>query len=202
MDTERNAEFLEEIKKHLNPDRLYHSLNVADEAKKLARKYGADEKKAFTAGLLHDIMKNKSQTDLLSFFSENHISQSDTERVSPKTWHAVAGAVYCERVLGVTDKEILSAIRWHTTGRAGMTLLDKVIFIADFISADRTYDGVERMREKAYVSLECAMEEGLQFTIEELAHNGWAIHEDSVAAYNELIINRKEEPNDTERTAR
>lgn len=191
MDTERNAEFLEEIKKHLNPDRLYHSLNVADEAKKLAKKYGADEKKAFTAGLLHDIMKNKSQTELLSFFAENRISLTDTERVSPKTWHAVAGAVYCERVLGVTDKEILSAIRWHTTARAGMTLLDKVIFIADFISADRTYDGVERMREKAYISLEYAMEEGLQFTIEELAHNGWAIHEDSVAAYNELIINRK-----------
>lgn len=202
MDTERNAEFLEEIKKHLNPDRLYHSLNVADEAKKLAARYGADEKKAFTAGLLHDIMKNKSQTELLSFFAENRISQSDTERVSPKTWHAVAGAVYCERVLGVTDKEILSAIRWHTTARAGMTLLDKVIFIADFISADRTYDGVERMREKAYISLEYAMEEGLQFTIEELAHQGFAIHEDSVAAYNELIINRKGDSNDTERTAR
>lgn len=202
MDTERNAEFLEEIKKHLNPDRLYHSLNVADEAKKLAERYGADEKKAFTAGLLHDIMKNKSQTELLSFFAENRISQSDTERVSPKTWHAVAGAVYCERVLGVTDKEILSAIRWHTTARAGMTLLDKVIFIADFISADRTYDGVERMREKAYISLEYAMEEGLQFTIEELAHQGFAIHEDSVAAYNELIINRKGDSNDTERTAR
>lgn len=202
MDTERNAEFLEEIKKHLNPDRLYHSLNVADEAKKLAERYGADEKKAFTAGLLHDIMKNKSQTELLSFFAENRISQSDTERVSPKTWHAVAGAVYCERVLGVTDKEILSAIRWHTTAHAGMTLLDKVIFIADFISADRTYDGVERMREKAYISLEYAMEEGLQFTIEELAHQGFAIHEDSVAAYNELIINRKGDSNDTERTAR
>lgn len=193
MDTERNAEFLEEIKKHLNPDRLYHSLNVADEAKKLALHYGADEKKAFTAGLLHDIMKNTASADLLKFFEDNGIMLTKTEQISPKTWHAIAGAVYCERVLGVTDTEILSAIRYHTTGRAGMTLLDKVIFIADFISADRAYDGVERMREKAYITLESAMEEGLQFTLEELAHNGWAIHEDSVAAYNEILYQRKDE---------
>ncbi len=193
MDTERNAEFLEEIKKHLNPDRLYHSLNVADEAKKLALHYGADEKKAFTAGLLHDIMKNTAPADLLNFFEDNGIMLTKTEQISPKTWHAIAGAVYCERVLGVTDTEILSAIRYHTTGRAGMTLLEKVLFIADFISADRDYDGVDRMREKAYVSLECAMEEGLQFTLEELAHNGWAIHEDSVDAYNEILYQRKDE---------
>ena len=193
MDTERNAEFLEEIKKHLNPDRLYHSLNVADEAKKLALHYGADEKKAFTAGLLHDIMKNTAPADLLKFFEDNGIMLTKTEQISPKTWHAIAGAVYCERVLGVTDTEILSAIRYHTTGRAGMTLLDKVIFIADFISADRAYDGVERMREKAYITLESAMEEGSQFTLEELAHNGWAIHEDSVAAYNEILYQRKDE---------
>ena len=193
MDTERNAEFLEEIKKHLNPDRLYHSLNVADEAKKLALHYGADEKKAFTAGLLHDIMKNTAPADLLKFFEDNGIMLTKTEQISPKTWHAIAGAVYCERVLGVTDTEILAAIRYHTTGRAGMTLLDKVIFIADFISADRAYDGVERMREKAYITRESAMKEGLQFTLEELAHNGWAIHEDSVAAYNEILYQRKDE---------
>ena len=193
MDTERNAEFLEEIKKHLNPDRLYHSLNVADEAKKLALHYGADEKKAFTAGLLHDILKNTPPADLLKFFADNGIMLTKTEQISPKTWHAIAGEVYCERVLGVRDREILSAIRYHTTARAGMTLLEKVIFIADFISADRDYDGVDRMREKAYVSLECAMEEGLQFTLEELAHNGWAMHEDSVDAYNEILYQRKDE---------
>ncbi|MGN0571076.1 MAG: bis(5'-nucleosyl)-tetraphosphatase (symmetrical) YqeK [Candidatus Fimenecus sp.] len=192
MDTERNAEFLEEIKKHLNPDRLYHSLNVADEAKKLALHYGADVEKAFTAGLLHDIMKNTPQVDLLKFFADNGIMLTKTEQISPKTWHAIAGTAYCECVLGVTDKDILSAIRYHTTGRAGMTLLEKVLFIADFISADRDYDGVERMREKAYISLESAMEEGLQFTLEELAHNGWAIHEDSVDAYNEILYQRKD----------
>ncbi len=188
MDTERNAEFLEEIKKHLQPERLYHSINVAEEAKKLALHYGADPEKAYTAGLLHDILKNTPDSELLNFFRENGIILTRTEQVSRKTWHAIAGEAYCRLKLSVTDSEILSAIRWHTTARAGMTLLDKVIFIADFISADRDYDGVERMREKAYISLESAMLEGLQFTLAELIENGWAVHEDSLAAYNELAV--------------
>ena len=179
MDTQRNAEFLEEIKKRLNPDRLYHSLNVAD------------EQKAFTAGLLHDILKNTPDSELLQYFERNGIMLTETERASRKTWHAMAGADFLRRELHVTDEDILSAVRWHTTGRAGMTLLDKVLFIADFISADRDYPGVERMREKAYVSLEDAMLEGLQFTINELVENAWPVHEDSIRAYNELVINRK-----------
>ena len=191
MDTQRNAEFLEEIKKRLNPDRLYHSLNVADEAKKLAKHYGADEQKAFTAGLLHDILKNTPDSELLQYFERNGIMLTETERASRKTWHAMAGAGFLRRELHVTDADILSAVRWHTTGRAGMTLLDKVLFVADFISADRDYPGVERMREKAYVSLEDAMLEGLQFTINELVENAWPVHEDSIRAYNELVINRK-----------
>lgn len=191
MDTQRNAEFLEEIKKRLNPDRLYHSLNVADEAKKLAKHYGADEQKAFTTGLLHDILKNTPDSELLQYFERNGIMLTETERASRKTWHAMAGADFLRRELHVTDEDILSAVRWHTTGRAGMTLLDKVLFVADFISADRDYPGVERMREKAYVSLEDAMLEGLQFTINELVENAWPVHEDSIRAYNELVINRK-----------
>ena len=191
MDTQRNAEFLEEIKNRLTPDRLYHALNVADEAKKLAKHYGADEQKAFTAGLLHDILKNTPDSELLQYFERNGIMLTETERARRKTRHAMAGADFLRRELHVTDEDILSAVRWHTTGRAGMTLLDKVLFVADFISADRDYPGVERMREKAYVSLEDAMLEGLQFTINELVENAWPVHEDSIRAYNELVINRK-----------
>lgn len=191
MDTERNDEFLEELKKHLYPDRLHHSLCVAESARELAMRYGADAQKAYTAGLLHDIMKNESDEALLHFFRENGIILTTTERHSRKTWHAMAGALYCERELHVRDAEILSAIRWHTTGRAGMTLLDKVVFLADFISADRDYPGVERMREKAEVSMEAALFEGLQFTIQELVSEGRPVHEDSVRAYNELVCNRK-----------
>ncbi len=100
----------------------------------------------------------------------------------------MAGAVYVKNELGINDEEIINAIRYHTTGRKNMSLLEKVIYIADFISDDRNYNGVERMREKAAVSLESAMEEGLQFSIAELTEKLLPIHPDSIDAYNEIVM--------------
>ena len=88
--------------------------------------------------------------------------------------------------LGIDDQEIIDAIRYHTTGRANMTLLDKVIFIADFISADRDYDGVDKMRKLADKNLEEACLEGMAFTISDLAQRKITIAPDTFAGYNEL----------------
>lgn len=193
MDTERNAEFLEEIKKKLNPDRLYHSLNVADEAKKLAKVYGADEKKAFTAGLVHDIMKNVPKDEMLAFMLSHGIKLTDVEKANDKIWHAMAGEAYLRDEMHVTDEEILSAVRWHTTGKRHMSLLEKIVFTADFISADRSYPGVEDMRKKAYVSLEEAMITGLEFTLCQRIQQGLPVSEESLFAYNTLVMERKED---------
>lgn len=192
MDTQRNEEFLEEIKRRLSKERFYHSLNVADEAKKLAVHYGADSEKAFTAGLLHDIIKDTGKYEQLKILEQNGIILTDTEKSSAKTWHAMAGAIFIEKNLNVQDKEIISAVRFHTTGKEKMTLLEKVIYIADFISADRSYPGVEIMREKAYRSLNEAMLEGLQFTIIENVRNAYPIHEDSIKCYNDTVISNNE----------
>ncbi len=188
MDTERNAEFLEAIKAKLNPQRLHHSLCVAESARELATQYGADVEKAYTAGLVHDIMKNTPPDDMLKFFRDNGIMLTKTQRKSPKTWHAVAGEAYLRNVLHVTDEEILTAVRYHTTGREGMTKLEKVVFIADFISADRDYPGVEHMRETAKRSLEEAIVEGLQFTIAELVEAAAPVDRDSIDAYNDAVL--------------
>ena len=187
-DTDRNEEFINEIRKQLGDYRFIHSLNVAKSAVELAERFGADEKKAYTAGLLHDVLKDKSPEELLEFLDENGVALTDVERSNHKLYHAIAGAVYVEKVLGVTDKDIINAIRYHTTGRKSMSLLEKVIYIADFISDDRNYDGVERMREKAKISLEKAMEEGLQFSITELSERLLPIHPDSIDAYNEIVM--------------
>lgn len=165
MDTQRNEEFFYEIKKHLTPSRFYHSLNVAYEAYRLAGIYKADREKAFTAGLLHDIMKDTPKQEQLKIITDDGIILTPTEKSSTKTWHQLSGAVYIKKYLGVKDEDIISAVRYHTTGRENMTLLEKVVYIADYISADRKYPGVERMREKAYRSLDEAMLEGLQFTV-------------------------------------
>lgn len=191
-DTDRNAFFLEEIRKRLSEKRFIHSVNVAEKAEYLAKKYGADEKKAYTAGLLHDIMKDtpkEVQLDML----ENKYGQnlSGVEKANHKLYHAMSGALFIERELNVTDREIIDAVRYHTTARKNMSILEKVLYIADYISDDRDYNGVERMREKAEISLECAMREGLQFSIIELAEKEKAIHPDSLDAYNEIIIGGK-----------
>ena len=112
---------------------------------------------------------------------------SDVEKSAPKLWHAMAGARYLEKEYSFSE-EIITAVRYHTTGRENMGLLEKILFIADFISADRNYNGVEDMRKRAEISLEYAMEEGLRFTIEDLARECRPIHPDTVACYNEIIV--------------
>lgn len=188
LDTQRNGEFIAAIQEKLRPERFTHSLNVAKEAERLAKKYGADPQKAYTAGILHDIMKNSPPEEQLSIMEQAGVTLTADERANPKLWHAMAGEAYARAALHVQDEEILRAIRYHTTARAGMSVLEKVLYIADFISADRDYDGVENMRKAAEMNLESAMLEGMRFCIVDLVQTGQVIHTDSVEAYNEIII--------------
>ncbi len=188
MDTERNDEFLNEIKKRLSRYRFIHSVNVADEAKRLAVKYGADAEKAYTAGLVHDIMKDLPKQEQLEMFRKYSVELSGVELASPKIWHAVCGELFLRNELNVSDEEILSAVRYHTTAKAGMSLLEKVLYVADYTSAERDYPDVDVMREKADRSLEEAMLYGLQFTIDEMVKEGRPVHPDSLDAYNEVAI--------------
>lgn len=187
-DTQRNEEFISAIREKLRPERFAHSLNVAQEAEQLAQKYGADPQKAYTAGILHDIMKNSSAQEQRSVMEQAGVALTAAERANPKLWHAMAGEAYARITLHVRDEEILRAIRYHTTARAGMSVLEKVLYIADFISADRDYNGGEGMRRAAEASLEAAMLEGMRFCIVDLVQSGQVIHTDSVEAYNEIIM--------------
>lgn len=183
----KNEEYIEIIRKRLNPNRFHHSLCVADEAKKLAEKYGCDAEKAYTSGILHDIMKNTPDAEQLEFLASQNVQLTDIEKSNPKLWHAISGAVYIKNILN-EDEKIVNAVRYHTTGKAGMTTLEKVLYIADYISADRTYDGIEEIREAAYRSLEEAMMIGLQFSICEITERKQVVHPDSINTYNELIL--------------
>lgn len=188
LDTQRNEAFIEAVRAKLRPERFTHSLHVAEEARLLAQKYGADPEKAYTAGILHDIMKNSPREEQLAVLEQAGVTLTADERANPKLWHAIAGEAYARTVLQVRDADILQAIRYHTTARAGMSVLEKVLYIADFISADRDYNGVEEMRAAAGVSLEAAMLEGMRFCITDLVQSGQVIHTDSVEAYNEILI--------------
>ena len=183
----KNEALLKDIRERLSDFRYIHSLEVAKSARALAVKYGCDEEAAYTAGLAHDVLKELSREEFLSFFEKAGIELSLVEKSAMKLWHAIAGAEYLKREYGFSD-EIITAVRYHTTGREGMSLLEKILFIADFISADRNYNGVEGMRERAEISLEYAMEEGLRFTVEDLAKECRPIHPDTLSCYNEILL--------------
>lgn len=188
---ERIDEFKAILKERLHEDRYYHSLCVMDEAKRLAEKYGADIEKATVAGLLHDITKNEPDDIHLFIFEKGNIPLDDVSRKSRKLFHAISGAYVIEHDLGITDKEVLNAVRYHTTARENMSLLEKIIYIADFISADRTYDGVDELRKTAYNSLQSAMEFALEFSVNELIEKKALLHIDTVKAWNDCIKERK-----------
>ncbi len=184
----RNEQFIEIIRGRLTPARFRHSLAVAEEAERLAKKYGADPARARTAGILHDILKDAGEDAQLQIFQDFAILLDNVEQQAPKLWHARAGALFIEKVLGVTDPDILAAVRYHTTARAGMSPLEKVLFIADFTSADRDYKDVDVMRRLADEGLSQAMLYALSYTIRDLVKKQAAIHPDTLAAYNEQTI--------------
>ena len=174
------------ISKRMKSARFKHSKNVAKEAVRLAKKYGADVSKAEIAGILHDATKESEAAEQMQLIAQAGIQLSELEKSTPKLWHAISGSSYVQVVLGIDDREIIDAIRYHTTGREGMTLLDKVIFIADFTSADRDYEGVDKMRKVADKDLDEAVLEGMSFTMADLAQRKLTIAPDTFAGYNEM----------------
>lgn len=179
--------YLADLRNRLDDYRFTHSVNVADTCRTLAKMYGEDEEKAYYTGLLHDIFKNETKENTLAFFAEHGVTLTECERNAPKLWHAMAGSVYLQKTYGFDD-EFINAVRYHTTGRANMSLLEKIVFCADFISAERNYPGVDDMRERVKISLEYCMEEGLRFTIDELVNALLPVHPDTIHAFNDICL--------------
>ena len=186
--SEKYLEYKEILQKRLTPKRYNHSLCVADEAVRLAKKYGGDCDKAYLAGLLHDVTKNATEEEHLHIFSQFGIMLNDVEKNAEKLWHAISGAAYAQYVLGVDDSEIITAIRYHTTAREDMTQLEKLLYLADFTSADRDYDDIDIMRQKVEISMEAALDYALSYTINDLVSRGKALHLDTVKAYNQNAL--------------
>ena len=182
-------EYKKIIKSRMSDYRYTHSVNVSKEAVRLAKKYGADTEKAALAGILHDITKETPKEEQLQIMTDGGIILDNVQEKSSKLWHGISGSVYIRDVLKITDEDILNAVRYHTTGRANMSVLEKIIFIADFTSVERDYSGVKSMRKKAGTSLENAMLYGLQFTLKDLSKRAMIIHPDALACYNEIVMN-------------
>lgn len=187
---ESNKAFIEMIRGRLTPQRFCHSMAVAEQAARLAELYGADPQKAYTAGVLHDIMKDVGAKAQLQILDDFGIILGNAEKALPGCWHAISGAVFIEQILGVNDRDIINAVRYHTTARAGMSLLEETIYLADFTSSDRDYPDVDEMRRLAESDRREAMLYALSYTIRDLVDRGSVIHPDAIHAYNERIADK------------
>lgn len=155
----------------LKQNRVNHVLGCRDTAVALARRWGADEIHAGRAGLLHDVTKALDGPLQLTLCREYGTILSDFGKKYPKTLHALTGALVAERVFGEAP-EVVTAIRHHTTGRGAMGLLEKIIYVADYMEPNRDFPGVERLRELAFSDIDAALKLGLEFTLEHLKRLG------------------------------
>ncbi len=143
------------LKEEIGKKRYLHSIGVSNTAACLAMRYESDIKKASLAGLLHDCAKGLSEEQLIRVTETNGIKISEVERDNPELLHAKAGSVLAKEKYKIEDDEILSAIFWHTTGKPGMTLLEKIIFIADYIEPNRCgIPSLEKIRQIAFSDID------------------------------------------------
>lgn len=172
------------IKELLSKKRFVHSMNVADECYKLAEKYGGDKKRCYLAGLLHDVMKEETPEKQRQFVLESGLSPDPAEIATKSLWHAVAGAYYVREKLKIDDAEVINAIRYHTVGCARMTLLEKIVYLGDMISAERDYKDVERLREYCYNDIDVAMSVALCYQLADISGKCGYIPVSTFEAYN------------------
>lgn len=184
-------DFSEILIRDIGMKRYEHSLRVVDVAVKLAKIYNADIEKVETAALLHDCAKFQEETSLLKRVSDfdiilDNIMQNNMELIHGPLGSKIAEIEYC-----VLDKEILDAIYYHTIGRVNMTLLDKIIYIADYIEPRRNFPGVEEIRVMAFEDLNESLLMAMDNTILFLIKNNNLIHPNTIEARNHLILNKK-----------
>ena len=155
----------------LKKSRVNHVLGCRDTAVELARRWGADETDAARAGILHDITKALDGPLQLTLCAEYGTILSDFGKKYPKTLHALTGALVAERIFG-ENEAVINAIRSHTTGKADMNLLEKIIYVADYMEPNRDFPGVDRLRQLAFSDIDAALKLGLEMTLEHLKGQG------------------------------
>ncbi|MFE8703239.1 bis(5'-nucleosyl)-tetraphosphatase (symmetrical) YqeK [Cytobacillus sp. FJAT-54145] len=179
------------VKGQLTEHRYEHTLGVMETAIWLSKANGADEKKAEIAAIFHDYAKFRPKEEMRKIIIDQGFKQ-DLLGFNSELWHAPVGAYLVEKEVGINDHEILDAIRFHTSGRKGMTLLEKVIYVADYIEPGRHFPGVEEVRELAKTNLELALIKSIQNTIVFLMKKNQPVYPDTFYTYNDLVTKRED----------
>lgn len=195
MESRDRTKIIRNLEQNLNYKRFIHTLGVAYTATSLAMRYGAEVEKAEMAGLLHDCAKCISTDKMMKICRNGNFVLHETEKNNPALLHSKAGRILAEQEYNVSDPDILSAIEWHTTGHPGMTLLEKIVFTADYIEPGRSSaKRLPQIRAMAFQDLDKAIEMILHDTLEYLAAAGTPIDEATRDTYNDFVrqIHEKE----------
>ena len=175
------SELEEKVVGLLKPNRVAHVLGCRDTAVELARLWGADETDAARAALLHDITK-ALDTDMQLALCRAYGAPLDAfSKQNPKTLHALTGSLVAHRIFG-ENQAVISAIRCHTTGKANMNMLEKIIYVADYMEPNRDFPGVEKLRNLAYTDIDQALRVGLETTLSMLRQQGKEVSPESAEA--------------------
>ena len=165
------AELAQRVTELLKSSRVNHVLGCRDTAVALAKQYGTNVEDAERAALLHDITKALDGPLQLTLCREYGTMLDTFSTKNPKTLHALTGSLVAERIFG-ENPAVVSAIRCHTTGKANMNLLEKIIYVADYMEPNRDFPGVERLRELAFTNITAALKLGLEMTLAMLQQQG------------------------------
>ncbi|MGN1305405.1 MAG: bis(5'-nucleosyl)-tetraphosphatase (symmetrical) YqeK [Oscillospiraceae bacterium] len=180
-----DAELTDILSIKLSKKRFTHSVNVADMAKKLAEAHGyKDPNEAYTAGLVHDCCKELPTSEQLAMVKKSRRNVCEAELKTPALYHAVAGSYYAETVFDFRNEDFLNAIRYHTTGRAKMSELEEIIYMADLVSVERSFKDVEKFRKLAFADIKKAILETVKHSINEVMEKGSLIPTQTLEAYN------------------
>nr|WP_211295701.1 bis(5'-nucleosyl)-tetraphosphatase (symmetrical) YqeK [Planifilum fimeticola] len=177
---------MEAAKRQMPSSRWEHTLRVMETAAELARRTGADPEKADIAAILHDYCKFWPEDKQREWILRHRLPQ-DLLQYNKELWHAPVGAEAVREELGIDDEEVLNAIRSHTTGRPGMSLLEKVIFLADYIEPGRSFSGVEEVRRLAREDLDRAILKALDNTIVYLVERGFKVYPLTILTRNDFL---------------
>ncbi|EFF31446.1 conserved hypothetical protein [Enterococcus faecium E1039] len=180
---------MQKIQMRMSEQRFKHVLGVEKTAVALAKKYGASPEKASIAALTHDYAKERPDEEFKMVIVRDGFDP-ELLNYNNAIWHGLVGASFVERELGITDAEILHAIRVHTTGAAKMSLLDKIIYVADYIEPGRDFPGVQDARAIAWADLDEAVAFETKHTLAHLLAQEQQIYPKTIETYNYWVAKK------------
>ncbi|MDZ5712292.1 bis(5'-nucleosyl)-tetraphosphatase (symmetrical) YqeK [Jeotgalibacillus haloalkalitolerans] len=186
-----NLEQAKQIVKDILPEKRYiHTLGVIEAALSLAEKHGVSIEDAGIAAALHDMAKFHDKNEMRELIISRELDPVLLD-FHHELWHAPVGAVFAREKLGITNEDILNAIRYHTTGRPNMSRLEKVIYLADYIEPGRSFTGVDNVRAVAHENLDEAMKIALKQSMQFLISKNQPVFPDTLESYNEFVQKEK-----------